>query len=204
MSTQILEANTESANKHKNITCLIHYNENDDQTKIFEVLKKFRIERGLKFSHHKEYIFFTLSSEFLDEFYKERPFKISRFQTKSSYKCDKETSDKLMNQKDSFIRMIYNDENGILSFMSRTTPRIHGLLVRRIFSDSNQEFNKLNYNIFKDENNINTHENNDGFIKVQNKYKTELIRGQNRNHKQSSNVVRNNNSNEKKVYEKKY
>ena len=168
--------------KHKNITCLIHYNENDDQSKIFEVLKKFRIEKGLKFSHHKEYIFFTISSEYLGDFYKERPFKISRFQSKSSYKCSKEISDKITAQKDSFIRMIWDEDNERLTFMSRTLPRIHGILVKRIFNDAKEEFKRENYLINKEDNFVGKNnevekkesyytEKTDDFTKVVSKHK---------------------------------
>jgi hypothetical protein len=133
------------------ITCFIHYSDNDNQEEIFEVLKTFRKEKGLKFSHHHGYIFFTLLSTYLDEFSKVRPFKISRFQTKSEYKCSKDDADKLMSQKDSFIRMIWNEEDTILTFLSRTTSRVHGQLVRRIFRDSQQDFVRTQYRVLKDE-----------------------------------------------------
>jgi hypothetical protein len=139
-------------NRPRFITCFIHYSDNDNQEQIFEVLKTFRKEKGLKFSHHRGYIFFTLLSTYLDEFSKVRPFKISRFQTKSEYKCTKEVADKLMSQKDSFIRMNWSDEDSILTFLSRTTSRIHGQLVRRIFNDSQQEFVRTEYRVLKDEN----------------------------------------------------
>jgi len=134
------------------ITCFIHYSDDDNQEQIFEVLKTFRKEKGLKFSHHRGYIFFTLLSTYLDEFSKVRPFKISRFQTKSEYKCTKEVAEKLMSQKDSFIRMIWSDEDELLTFLSRTTSRVHGQLVRRIFRDSQQEFVRTQYKVLRDEN----------------------------------------------------
>ena len=139
-------------NRPRFITCFIHYSDNDNQEQIFEVLKTFRKEKGLKFSHHRGYIFFTLLSTYLDEFSKVRPFKISRFQTKSEYKCSKEDADKLMSQKDSFIRMMWNDESSVVTFLSRTTSRVHGQLVRRIFRDSQQEFVRTQYIVLKEDN----------------------------------------------------
>jgi hypothetical protein len=57
-----------------------------------------------------------------------------------------------MSQKDSFIRMNWSDEDSTLSFLSRTTSRIHGQLVRRIFNDSQQEFVRTQYRVLKDDN----------------------------------------------------
>ena len=151
MSTETVDQVQLTENRPRFITCFIHYSDNDNQEQIFEVLKTFRKEKGLKFSHHHGYIFFTLLSSYLDEFSKVRPFKISRFQTKSEYKCSKEDADKLMSQKDSFIRMIWNEEKSVLTFLSRTTSRVHAQLVKRIFRDSQQEFVRTDYTVLKDE-----------------------------------------------------
>jgi hypothetical protein len=157
------------------ITCFIHYSDDDNQEQIFEVLKTFRKEKGLKFSHHRGYIFFTLQSIYLDDFSKVRPFKISRFQTKTEYKCNKEVADKLMSQKDSFIRMLWSDEEQVITFLSRTTSRVHGQLVRRIFRDSQQEFVRTQYKVLRDENvdslsqeerNAENKQEGDGFTRV--------------------------------------
>ncbi len=136
-------------NKPRIITCFVHYNNTDDQSKIFDVLKDFRTRHGLKFSHHQGYIFFTLSSEHLDELSKARPFKVSKFQTKSEFVCSKEVADKLIGQKDSFVRMFWNDETGKVTFVSRTLSRVHGQLVRRIFKDSEQQFDRDQYQIIR-------------------------------------------------------
>lgn len=133
--------------KPKNITCFIHYGESDDLVKIFEVLKDFRSRYGLKFSHHKGYIFFTLLSENLAELAQVRPFKISKFQTKSEYPCSKDICNKLIQQRDSFIKMSWDDNSNKLTFISRTNPRIHLQLIRRIFTDANIEFNRLEHEI---------------------------------------------------------
>jgi hypothetical protein len=177
-------------NKPRIITCFVHYNKTDDQSKIFDVLKDFRNRHGLKFSHHQGYIFFTLSSEHLDELSKVRPFKVSKFQTKSEFTCTKEVADKLIEQKDSFVRMFWNDETGRLTFVSRTLSRIHGQLVRRIFKDSNQQFDRDQYQIIRTPNdNDNDNEEQkevldeskvqikphtqESFVKVENKKKTQ-------------------------------
>jgi len=160
----------QTENKPRFITCFIHYSENDNQEQIFEVLKRFRKEKGLKFSHHRGYIFFTLLSTHLDELSRVRPFKISRFQTKSVYNCSKEVADKLMSQKDSFIRMNWDEEANTLTFLSRTVSRVHGQLIRRIFRDSQEEFIRTEYTILKDENTTPVNEEpspvDDGFVKI--------------------------------------
>jgi hypothetical protein len=173
MSSENVDQVQLTENRPRFITCFIHYSDNDNQEQIFEVLKTFRKEKGLKFSHHHGYIFFTLLSSYLDEFSKVRPFKISRFQTKSEYKCSKEDADKLMTQKDSFIRMIWNEEKSVLTFLSRTTSRVHAQLVKRIFRDSQQEFVRTDYTILKDEsvdaldeNQVKDKIESDGFTRV--------------------------------------
>ena len=193
MSTEQNQATNQTTdlnvNKSRVITCFIYYNDDDDLPKIFEVIKDFRVRYGLKFSHHSGYIFFTILSDHLDELAKVRPFKISKYQTNSEYTCTKEVADKLMEQKDSFIRMVWN-ENETLTFSSRTMHRVHSNLVRRIFKDSNQEFVLDSYKVQKnnskfendEHNGHNVHsnqsiqstqsnKNDDGFIKVEKKFK---------------------------------
>jgi hypothetical protein len=190
MSTEQNQATNQTTdlnvNKSRVITCFIYYNDDDDLPKIFEVIKDFRVRHGLKFSHHSGYIFFTILSDHLNELAKVRPFKISKYQTNSEYTCTKEVADKLMEQKDSFIRMVWN-ENETLTFSSRTMHRVHSNLVRRIFKDSNQEFIVDSYQVLRnnskfdnDEHNVqythstystNSTHNNDGFVKVEKKVK---------------------------------
>lgn len=145
MSTQ--EEQKMAEIKPKIMTGFIHYGEQDELTKLFDILNEFRKNNGLKYSHQYKanMVFFSLSSEHLDEFSKVRPFKISRFQTRSEYKCDQETCDKLMAQKDSFVRMLWDENTGVLTFLSRTPLRVHTNLLKRIFKDSNVEFQKDSY-----------------------------------------------------------
>lgn len=137
--------------KPRIMTGYIHYGESDDLTKLFDILNEFRKNNGLKYSHQSRasMVFFNVSSEHLDAFSKVRPFKISRFQTKSEYKCDKETCDQLMGQKDSFLRMLWDESSGVLTFLSRTPSRVHGNLVRRIFKDSGVEFQRDSYSVLR-------------------------------------------------------
>lgn len=139
------------AEKSRIMTGYIHYGESDDLIKLFDILNEFRKNNGLKYSHQSQtsMVFFNVSSEHLDAFSKVRPFKISRFQTKSEYKCDLTTSSQLMGQKDSFLRMMWDESSGILTFMSRTPSRVHGNLVRRIFKDSGVEFQRDNYSVLR-------------------------------------------------------
>ena len=164
MSTYIQEKMTYNSNvndtdaKPKIMTGYIHYdnsnnsNNSDDLTQLFKTLNDFRKNNGLKYSHQGNVgmIFFNVSSEHLEKLYKQTPYKISKFQTRTEYDCDKETADKLMGQKDSFVRMNWDEETNMLTFMSRTTSRVHGNLVRRIFKDSELTFDKTHYRILRD------------------------------------------------------
>lgn len=149
MSNQEEQQMTET--KPRIMTGYIHYGESDDLTRLFDILNEFRKNNGLKYSHQSRasMVFFNVSSEHLDAFSKVRPFKISRFQTKSEYKCDKETCDQLMGQKDSFLRMLWDESTGVLTFLSRTPSRVHGNLVRRIFKDSGVEFQRDSYSVLR-------------------------------------------------------
>lgn len=131
----------------KNITCFIRYNEDDNLEAIFNTLKDFKSNHGLKWSHHKDIIFFQTSSENLEEFSKVQKFKVSKYQAKAFYKCSKEDADKLMSQKDSFLRMRWDEESNQVIFLSRTTFKVHRRLIRRIFNDSEVEFDKDSFSV---------------------------------------------------------
>lgn len=138
-------------NKTRIMTGFIHYDENDDKDKLFNILKEYRTNYGLKFSHQSkaQMVFFNISSEYMSSFSKVRPFKISHFQTRTEYKCDDVTSSQLMKQKDSFLRMMWNQETGSLTFLSRTPARVHSNLVRRVFRDSGVQFHSDSYSFIK-------------------------------------------------------
>lgn len=148
MSTEQNQMADSNVNKPRVLTGFIYYNENDDLSKIFEVIKDFRTRHGLKFSHYKGYIFFMMSSEYIDEFGKVRPFKISKFKSSSEYTCTKDVADKLMGQRNSFIRVNW-DENGHLTFRSRTKGFFHNHLVRKLFKDADIEFDNDSYTIHR-------------------------------------------------------
>ena len=153
MSNHTEEQMTENVEtKPKIMTGYVHYNKSDDLAQLFETLNEFRKNNGLKYSHQSNVgmVFFNIGSEHLEALYKVRPYKISKFQTRSEYQCDKETADKLMGQRDSFVRMNWDDETNTLTFMSRTTSRVHGNLVRRIFKDSQLNLDRTHYNVLRD------------------------------------------------------
>ena len=129
--------------KPKIVTGFIHYDKDDDLTKIFNVLQDFRGNYGLKFSHHRGQIFFSVRSDHLDELYAKQPFKVSKYSTRTTYECDQTCGNKLVSQRDSFLRMTYQD--GKVIFSSRTPPRIHYQLVQRVFKDTNTFFDKQKY-----------------------------------------------------------
>jgi hypothetical protein len=142
------------------LTGFIYYNETDDLSKIFEVIKDFRTRHGLKYTHYKGYIFFMLLSDFMGEFSKVRPFRISKFKSSSEYTCSKEVADKLIEQRNSFIKVKW-DEAGYLVFMSRTKTFFHNYLVRKLFKDAEMELNQELYKVnrFTPENNDKEQEN---------------------------------------------
>ena len=128
--------------KSKIVTLFIHYNQDDDLSKIFTVLNEFRTNCGLKFSHHRGQIFVSVRSEHLNELYKRQPFKSSKYSTKTTYSCDEETGTRLVAQKDSFLRMSYDNDSGLVTFQSRTPQRVHYQLVTRVFKATNTSFDK--------------------------------------------------------------
>lgn len=128
--------------KSKIVTLFIHYNQDDDLSKIFTVLNEFRTNCGLKFSHHRGQIFVSVRSEHLNELYKRQPFKSSKYSTKTTYSCDEETGTRLVAQKDSFLRMSYDNSTGAATFQSRTPQRVHYQLVSRVFKATNTSFDK--------------------------------------------------------------
>jgi len=155
--------------KSKIITGYIHYNESDDLAKIFEILNDFRKNHNLKYSHQSNVnmIFFNINSEYLEELSKVRPFKISKFQSKSEYKCESDVATALMKKKDSFLRMIWNEETKTLEFASRTISKVHSNLIKRVFKDSEQNFNKLNYKVLRDLNQNYSNKNQENDLEEQ-------------------------------------
>jgi len=149
-----ININTDAELKQKILTCYINYNETDDLTQLFTILAEFRKKYGLKYSHQKnaQMVFFNIGSEHLDELSKVRPFRISKYQTRSEYRseCDDEFAEQLMKRKDSFIRLNWNKDTSVITFTSRTPPRVHLNLVRRIFRDSGLEFIKLNHTVLRE------------------------------------------------------
>ena len=101
-----------------------------------------------------------LLSDFMGEFSKVRPFRISKFKSSSEYTCSKEVADKLIEQRNSFIKMKW-DEAGYLVFMSRTKTFFHNYLVRKLFKDAEIELNQELYKVnrFTSENNDKEQEN---------------------------------------------
>jgi len=138
--------------KSKIVTLFIHYNQDDDLSKIFAVLNEFRTNCGLKFSHHRGQIFVSVRSEHLNELYKRQPFKSSKYSTKTTYTCDEETGIRLTAQKDSFLRMTYDNDSGLATFQSRTPQRVHYQLVTRVFKATETTFDKELYAVVPTDN----------------------------------------------------
>jgi hypothetical protein len=139
------QVSNDDQTKSKIVTLFIHYNQEDDLSKIFTVLNEFRASCGLKFSHHRGQIFVSVRSEFLNDLYKKQPFKTSKYSTKTTYDCDEETGNRLVAQKDSFLRMSYDNSTGTVTFQSRTPQRVHYQLVTRVFKVTDTTFDNDKY-----------------------------------------------------------
>lgn len=130
----------------KNVTGYIHFNKDDDLTKIFESLHQFRTSHRLKYYHHRnDFIFFSVKSDCLNELAKVQKFKISHYSSKSTYFCTKEVADKLVAVRDSFVRLSWDETEGTVQFLSRTIGRVHNELVRRVFKAAAETFERTNY-----------------------------------------------------------
>ena len=142
-----MEQQTETK-KNANVTCYRKYdykNDNpEDVKKIFTSINELKSKFHLKFSNHPEcgIIMLLFNRDNFAEFKKELDFSVSKYTSVTKYTCDVATSEKLKQQKDSFLRLHYDD--GMLLFTSRTPLNVHKKLVKRIFKDSEVEFNKSN------------------------------------------------------------
>jgi hypothetical protein len=164
--------------KNVNVTCYRKYDyENDnteDVTKIFSTINSLKSKFHLKFSNHPDcgIIMLLFNRDNFAEFKKELDFSVSKYTSVTKYTCDTATAEKLKQQKDSFLRLHYDE--GMLLFTSRTPLNVHKKLVKRIFKDSNVEFDKTNL-VFTQNQGDNTQGNNtqgksnDGFQVVTNK-----------------------------------
>jgi len=142
-----MEQQTETK-KNANVTCYRKYdykNDNpEDVKKIFASINELKSKFHLKFSNHPEcgIIMLLFNRDNFGEFKKELDFSVSKYTSVTKYTCDVSTAEKLKQQKDSFLRLHYDD--GMLLFTSRTPLNVHKKLVKRIFKDSEVEFNKNN------------------------------------------------------------
>jgi hypothetical protein len=142
-----MEQQTETK-KNANVTCYRKYDyKNDNQEdvkKIFASINELKSKFHLKFSNHPEcgIIMLLFNRDNFAEFKKELDFSVSKYTSVTKYTCDVETAEKLKQQKDSFLRLHYDE--GMLLFTSRTPLNVHKKLVKRIFKDSEVEFDKSN------------------------------------------------------------
>jgi hypothetical protein len=142
-----MEQQTETK-KNANVTCYRKYdykNDNpEDVKKIFASINELKSKFHLKFSNHPEcgIIMLLFNRDNFAEFKKELDFSVSKYTSVTKYTCDVSTAERLKQQKDSFLRLHYDD--GMLLFTSRTPLNVHKKLVKRIFKDSEVEFNKSN------------------------------------------------------------
>lgn len=138
---------TINENNSVNVCCFHRYSKNDDLTKIFETINDFRNKYGLKFTHHKFYIYMIIKSDYLKELSQVLPFQISKFKTESHYNCSPEDVQLITSVKNSFIRTTFDENLGIVVFRSKTNMAIHLSLVQKIFESLKYDFDSTNHTI---------------------------------------------------------
>ena len=146
---EVTEQNVKIFTKPKIYTCYIYYSDQEELSKIFEAINNFRKSHNLKYTHHTGYIFFNLSQDALGEFSKIRPFSISKYQTKSEFSCSKEVGEKIVEKRNSFIKILWNEETKTINFFSRTLSWVHNSLVYKIFKECEIEFSRSSYKYTK-------------------------------------------------------
>jgi hypothetical protein len=192
METTMQTENTET--KPKNVTCYIKYDykndNNDEVNKIFTNLQELKSKFHLKFSNHPDcgITMLIFSRDNFSDFKEKLNFSVSKYTSVTKYSCDQQTADKLKLQKDSFLRLHYED--GLLLFTSRTPLNVHKKLVKRVFKDSEVEFDKANLVLGTD--NTSNHQDksatnfkNDEFTVVSRQRKPSQFRGQDQTQSQS-------------------
>ena len=161
--TETVQAPGSTDGTVRNVTGYIHFNQNDDLSKLFNTLHQFRTSHGLKYSHHRDFIFFSVKSDCLSELAKVQPFRISHYRSKSEYSCTKDLADKLLAVRDSFVRMSWMETEGVVQFLSRTIGRVHNQLVYRIFKSASEMFSRTNYHFVRTPHHTDT-EDADGVV----------------------------------------
>jgi hypothetical protein len=185
METTMQTENTET--KPKNVTCYIKYdykNDNDEEVnKIFTNLHELKSKFHLKFSNHPDcgITMLIFSRDNFSEFKEKLNFSVSKYTSVTKYCCDQQTADKLKLQKDSFLRLHYED--GLLLFTSRTPLNVHKKLVKRVFKDSEVVFDKANLVLGTDnttnyQDKSTTNSKNDDFTVVNRQRKPSQYKGQ--------------------------
>ena len=134
-------------NTSVNVCCFHRYGKNDDLTKIFETINDFRTKYGLKFTHHKFYIYMIIKSDYLKELSQVLPFKISKFKTESHYICNPEDVHLITDVKHSFIRTTYDENLNTIIFKSKTNMAVHLKLIQKMFESLKYEFDSKNHTI---------------------------------------------------------
>lgn len=139
--------NSTNENISVNVCCFHRYSRNDDLTKVFETINDFRTKYGLKFTHHKFYIYMVIKSDYLKELSQVLPFQISKFKTESHYNCSLEDVQLLTSVKNSFIRTTFDENLGVVVFRSKTNMAVHLSLVQKIFESLKYDFDSNNHTV---------------------------------------------------------
>lgn len=194
MENTMQTENTET--KPKNVTCYIKYDYKNDNTeevnKIFTSLQELKSKFHLKFSNHPDcgITMLIFCRDNFSDFKEKLNFSVSKYTSVTKYTCDQQTADKLKLQKDSFLRLHYED--GLLLFTSRTPLNVHKKLVKRVFKDSEVEFDKANLVLGSDnstdhQDKPSNHFKNDDFTVVNRQRKPSQFRGQDQSQGQGQN-----------------
>jgi hypothetical protein len=169
--------NTTSENTSVNVCCFHRYNKTDDLTKVFETINDFRTKYGLKFTHHKFYIYMIVKSDYLKELSEVLPFQISKFRTESHYKCSSEDVQLLTSVKNSFIRTSHDESTDTVIFRSKTNMAVHLSLIHKIFESLKLNFDNdshtvLNVEQYETKNANRSYKKNSSKIEIEDEPKT--------------------------------
>lgn len=144
------EGNVQQNNTSKSVTGFIIFDHDANLDELMGKLKAFRAEHRFKFTiqGQSHMIYFIANTDDLDKLSAITPFKISKLRSESKYLCTINTYENLKKCKESFMRMIWEDDG--ITFISRTNAQTHNNLLRRMFKETKELFEPDNYTVIMD------------------------------------------------------
>ena len=142
--------------KTKNVI-IFHKIYNEDLSSFFQTLKEMKKTINFKYYHGINYIFIKTQWENLTKMNEHIKFQISRYQTKSEYKCPNSIATKICEQLGTFVYIKHDKENEKIIFTSRLPSFEHTNNIITIFSNAQQKFFQNRYKLIPNETNNKNH-----------------------------------------------